>query len=238
MRAAPLRAQRRYVAAAGLGRLVELVVHVQPFEDELGRAGGGRLTARRGRRDRAAPWRPAPRPASAGRAPWRSARARALVGSASPISTLWPDLEIFDDRPQLADVEVNREDILDRLVDDPMDQLVFVPVVFGHRQLELAPRAGRGEAQVRDPRHDPALAVDDRPPLGVRDHVFQVGDRHPHRHARLLVHVRRRPGQPRDLLDDLLDDRSESPAPACRCLPASSQAFWSLIAMPISRVSG
>ena len=39
----PHRAQRRYDVAAGLGRLVQLVVHVQPFEDELGGAGGGGL---------------------------------------------------------------------------------------------------------------------------------------------------------------------------------------------------
>ena len=69
-------------------------------------------------------------------------------------------LEVFDDRPQLAEIEVDCEDVLDRLVDDAMDQLVFVPFVFGHGQLELAARAGgRGDrSEMRG--NDPALAAD------------------------------------------------------------------------------
>ena len=48
-------------------------------------------------------------------------------------------LEVIDDRPKLAEIKMSREDILDRFIDDPTDQLVFVPFFLGHGQLELAP---------------------------------------------------------------------------------------------------
>ena len=147
-------------------------------------------------------------------------------------------LEVVDDRAQLAEIEMSGEDILDRFVDDAMDQLVFVTFFLGHRELELAARARHGERQVGRPRHDPPLAMDDRSPLGVGDDVFQVGDRHPDRDAGLLVHVRRAMRASRAISSTSSLMKSGSPGDRCPASPRSSHAFWSLIAMPISRDSG
>ena len=130
---------------------------VQPFEDELGRAGGGRVAGLAvlevGQR--------AARPSSSARLRRPGTLAirssTALAGEHVADLDALARLEVVDDRAELADVEVVAEDVLDRLVDDPVDQLVFVPLVLGHRQLELAARAGARRSQVGDPRHDPAL---------------------------------------------------------------------------------
>ena len=145
-----------------------------------------------------------------------------------------PASKILDHVAKLFWDAVLGEDVLDRLADDPHDQLVLLA-----RPRSSSARACRALwrrcwREVADPRHDAGSPVKNG----------RAARRWRPRSRRLAIDIRTdtpdcwltcddAPRQPGDLLDDLLDVRAGSPAaPPSR----SSQAFWSLIAMPSSRV--
>ena len=84
-------------------------------------------------------------------------------------------------------LEVMLEDILHRLAQQLADDLVFLAIVFGQVQLDLAARAGGQRRQIADARRRRVFAEDQAAALGVGDHVLHVGDRHADADAGLLV---------------------------------------------------
>ncbi len=147
------------VRSAGLAVLVQLVVHVQPFQDELGR------------RSRSPPLRARGSVASGSTCRRELLRLLAKPGILTQ-SAREPPGPAACRRPRyltpprsnrrsggsLADVEVLVEDVLDRLAHDPVDQLVLVPssslMVSSSLPRELAEARG----QVGDPGHDHRLS--------------------------------------------------------------------------------
>src|SRR3990172_10018913 len=178
--------------------LVQPLVQVQPFQDELRRRRHRRLALAR------------PQLLDRGVQPLRLLHQLRVVRRGRLVAHLHREagLELRHYALQLAQPELAVEHRQGRPLDQPVDDLLLAPLL-NRLELQLAADRGHQVRQVADPRHDLLLVQTDRPPEGVGQKRLVVGYRGADGDAGALVDIRAAAGQPRHLGDDLLHVRGD-----------------------------
>ena len=107
------------------------------------------------------------------------------------------------DAPHVDLVELLGEDVGDRRADQLARDVVGALQLAFVFHLELAGNRRQRRVDIGDARDDRRLAVGQRASLGIRQHVFEAGDRQPLADARAPIDLAIGTRLKRDLLDDL-----------------------------------